>query len=207
MKKIILVFIIFTIFSSCNNWKKDYKKYCELFIHSYNSLNYEDPEFKYNKIEISKTYKYLDKLRKLNSSSKEKYFFDLLEFRLQLIERNYNKAFITLKSIREINPMMYNYYKATTYELMKDHKNSLKHYNISLSKCGNFGYYCSVIQFLLDNNLDTFLNNLENKDSDAFIFYKKMKEELNMSEVEIRQKIFNQVFSNYTIPDLPNVFQ
>jgi hypothetical protein len=207
MKKIILIFIIFTFFSSCNNWKKDYKKYSELFIDSYNSLNYEDPEFKYNKIEISKTYKYLDKLKKLNSSSEEKYFFDLLEFRLQLIERNYDKAFITLESIREINPMMYNYYKAKTYELMKDYKNSLKYYNISLSKCGNLSYSCSEIEFLINNNLNTFLNNLKNNDTDAFNYYKKLKEQFNMSEVEIRKKILNQVFSNYTIPDLPDVFQ
>jgi tetratricopeptide (TPR) repeat protein len=186
---------------SCENLEKEYKHQSELFIESYNSLDFENIESIYNKKKIGKTNELLDKLIDLNSDSNEKYFFDLLRFRLLLIEGKYEKALISLESIRKINPMMFYFYKATTYELVEDSENSLKYYNLSLSKCGDSNY-CTLIEFLMSNNFERFINKLESKNPQAYYFVKKLKDELNKSENEIRKQFFNNVFTNYIIPNL-----
>jgi|TARA_B110000037_G_scaffold217492_1_gene278607 tetratricopeptide (TPR) repeat protein len=200
-----IIFISFILFLSCNSSKKEYKKYCELFIDSYNSLNYEKINSEYNKKEISNTYHYLDKMIEYNKSSNEKHFFDLLKFRLLLIEGKYFDAITSLEEIKDINPMMYYFYIAATYEIMQNNISSLENYNISLSECDDSDF-CTLIDFFIHNNFNTFLNNLEQKMPSAYTYYNMLK--TRMSETEIRKKILiDKIFHSYRIPNLPEVYK
>ena len=204
-KNKILPFIVFILLLSCNSGKKEYKKNCELFIDSYSSLNYKKINSEYNKKEISNTYRFLNKMIKYSKSSNEEYFFDLLKFRLLLIEGKYLDAITTLKAIKDINPMMYYFNIAATYELMQDDTNSLKNYNISLSKCENSNF-CTLIKFFINNNFNDVLKNLEKINPPAFTYYNKLK--VKLSEKKIREKILiDKIFHNYRIPNLPEVFR
>lgn len=200
MKKIILIpaFLIFAI--SCKDKGAEYIKIRNSFIESYFSLDFNTFSSKRNEVELTKTHKLLEKLVE-SSVSDEEYFFDLINYRLHIIENERDQALNKLNSIKEINPMMFRFYRGVVLELMDgNQKGSKEQFVKSLEKC-NDKFFKLYLNYLIDGKISSFLKNLGTYDINAQKFYQIIYDS-STGDKDFRNKILiKEVFNNIYLPE------
>lgn len=196
---LIFFFFLFFVVISCNKKNKQYKYYREKFINSYNSLNYFKPNSERNKVELKNTYRYLEGLKE-NTNSKEIYYFDLLSFRLNLINSNYSKSLENLSKVKEINNFMYYFYRGVVYDIMQNGDLAIDNYKQSLKFVNEDVDYRNFINFLISNDYNRYLKSIKEYDTVKFNYYQKLKEKYINSDDIKRYLIVKEVFQNYIVP-------
>lgn len=202
MRKIIFL-ICFTSFLSCSNVNsKEYKLDREEFIISYNSLDFYNYESKRNEVELPITYKYLEKLKK-NSISEEKFFFDLLDFRLLLIQGSYEKCLNKLLSIKEINPLMYYFYVGIVNDFSLNKSEAIDYYRESIKHSFEYPDFKLFLEFLIDEDFEKYLLGLKSiNDNIRYDIYSKYREKYKGISGIREQLIVEEVFNNYIVPSV-----
>lgn len=197
--KFYLTTVLLILVISCDKKKEKYNVYFEKFIDSYNSLQYDNINSKYNKLEIPKTYEYINGMIE-NIDSKELFFFDLLKFRILIIEGKYEEAINKLSSIKEINPMMYYFYKAGVFEIMQENNKAELNYKKSLTFC-EIKDFCDFISFFSNNDFDSFLDKVKQYNNMGYQHYLKIKSKSKNNKDIRRILLIDEIFHNYIIPD------
>lgn len=193
MNKIIIILILF--FFSCKGVNNDnYLKKRKMFLEVYSSLNYN--EFNKSSFGIEEAKGLLNVISNL-STSKEHFYFEIMSYRLSLLSLEDKKALDDIKCLEEINPMMYFFYRGALFELLKNNDNN-KNYKKSLTYCKD-DFFKIFLQFLIDNNLNFFYQNLKKYNNQAYNYYKKKND--NNPDSFRKEIIVNEVFNQFYLPE------
>ncbi|CAM1369880.1 hypothetical protein TPENAI_60741 [Tenacibaculum litopenaei] len=194
MRYLCIIFFVFLV-SCCKEKKASYNQRRMVFLQSYSTLDYE-LDSKMNQLKLTETFMLLDEIRK-ESISQEKYYFDLFKFRLFLLKGNKEESLRYLESIKLINPMMWHFYKGVLHEFLEpDLTLSISEYKKSLELCKD-DFFRIYLFFLINNDVDLFLENLKGYDIKAFNFFKKefeLKSNLFRESILLNEVLNNSLF-------------
>ena len=165
-----------------------------MFLEVYSSLNYN--EFNKSSFGIEEAKGLLNVISNL-STSKEHFYFEIMSYRLSLLSLEDKKALDDIKCLEEINPMMYFFYRGALFELLKNNDNN-KNYKKSLTYCKD-DFFKIFLQFLIDNNLNFFYQNLKKYNNQAYNYYKKKND--NNPDSFRKEIIVNEVFNQFYLPE------
>lgn len=207
MKRLIYLFCIFILItSSCNKKsKKDIdltKLKTELNLTLMSFYLDKDDFFnnQYNQKSIDKSLILLDSLLILSKSEKI-YFYSLIKSKVLFLYDNEKESLKELKSISEVNPLLYHYYIGIMKELKGNQNMAIEEYKLAKNLCKNKqDALCLEIQFLIDNNIQVFLSDMARIDLGLFKKLNDLKEKEEINNVR-KSIIISELYDNYIMPN------